>query len=97
MTFRYEEKVNIYHHDKNSRSLSALSKQFVMDNADLKCLIRLMNRYGIDVVKRRGKTYYYPELKQEVIDKVLVYKQSIKQATLDDALSTPSILSIGRK
>lgn len=44
MTFRYDDKVEIYHHYKNGRSLSVLSKQFGRDKANLKYLIRLMER-----------------------------------------------------
>jgi len=42
----------------------------------LKYIVRLIDRYGIGIVKKEKNTYYPPELKQEMIDKVLVDGQS---------------------
>ena len=36
-------------------------------------MIKLIDRYGIEIVKKRKRiSYYSPELKQEIIDKVLL-------------------------
>ncbi|EGJ44833.1 IS861 transposase [Streptococcus sanguinis SK1059] len=35
-------------------------------------MIRLIDRYGLEIVKKRKNSYYSPELKQEMIDKVLL-------------------------
>ena len=40
-------------------------------------MIKLIDRYGIEIVKKEGKNCYYsPELKQEIIDKVLLESRS---------------------
>lgn len=35
-----------------------------------------MDRYGVEIVKRNKNIYYPPELKQKIIDKVLIDGQS---------------------
>ena len=35
-------------------------------------MIKLIDRYGIEIVKKGKNCYYSPELKQEIIDKVLL-------------------------
>ena len=71
MKLTYEDKVQIYELRKQGFSYSRLADTFGIDARNLTYIIKLIERYGLEIVKRRKKNYYSPELKQEMIDKVL--------------------------
>ena len=71
MKLTYEDKVQIYELRKQGFSHSKLSDMFDIQKSNLKYMIKLIDRYGLEIVKKRKKNYYSPELKQEMIDKVL--------------------------
>ena len=70
MKLSYEDKVQIYDLRQKGTSWPSLSKQFSVAESRLKYIVRLIDRYGIGIVKKEKNTYYPPELKQEMIDKV---------------------------
>ncbi|KXU16163.1 Mobile element protein [Streptococcus oralis] len=76
MKLSYEDKVQIYEVRKQGSSLSQLSSKYCVEFSNLKYMIRMINRYGLEVVKKGKNSYYSPELKQEMIDKVLIEGQS---------------------
>lgn len=86
MKLSYEDKVQIYELRQNGNSLNSLSKQFGIAQSGIKYMIRLIERYGLSIVKKEKNNYYSPELKQEMIDKVLLDKQSALSVSLDYAL-----------
>ena len=92
MKLTYEDKIQIYELRKQGRSFKELSKRFGVDVSGLKYMVRLIERYGIEIVKKGKNRYYSPELKEEIINKVLLEGRSRKSVSLDYALPNPSLL-----
>ena len=66
MKLNYEDKVQIYELRKQGQSFKKLSKRFSVDVSGLKYMMKLIDRYGIeDIVKKGMNRYYSPELKQQ--------------------------------
>ena len=79
MKLTYEDKIQIYILRKQGRSFKELSKRFGVDVSGLKYMVRLIERYGIEIVKKGKNRYYSPELKEEIINKVLLKGRSRKK------------------
>ena len=71
MKLTYEDKVQIYELRNQGYSLEQLSNKFGINISNLSYIIKLIDRYGIEIAKKGKNRYYFPELKQEMIDKVL--------------------------
>ncbi|MFS9140227.1 IS3 family transposase [Streptococcus infantis] len=92
MKLTYEDKIQIYELRKQGQSFKQLSNQFGINISNLKYMIKLIDRYGIEIVKKGKNCYYSPELKQEIIDKVLLEGCSQIRASLDYALPSVGML-----
>ncbi len=92
MKLTYEDKVQIYELRKQGESFRLLSKQFGINRTNLQYMIKLMDRYGIESVKKGKNRYYSSELKTEIINKVLLKGRSLRSVSLDYALPNPSLL-----
>lgn len=54
MKLNYEDKIKIYELRQNGVSIKSLSKQFGIAASGLQYMIRLIDRYGIDIVKKHS-------------------------------------------
>ena len=92
MKLTYEDKVQIYELRNQGYSLEQLSNKFEINISNLSYMIKLINRYGIEIAKKRKNRYYSPKLKREMIDKVLIVGRSLRCVSLDYTLPNPSLL-----
>ena len=92
MKLTYKDKVQIYELRKQGRTFKEISNIFGITIPNLQYMIKLIDRYGIEIVKKGKNCYYSPELKQEIIDKVLLEGHSQIRASLDYALPSVGML-----
>ncbi|CTJ04192.1 degenerate transposase, partial [Streptococcus pneumoniae] len=57
MKLTYDDKVQIYELRKQGYNLEKLSNKFGINNSNLRYMIKLIDRYGIEFVKK-GKNRY---------------------------------------
>ncbi len=83
MKLTYEDKVQIYELRKQGKSFKWLSNRYGVSVSSLKYMMSLIDRYGIEVVRKKKNHYYSPELKQEMIEKVLLHGRSRRSVCID--------------
>ena len=92
MKLTYEDKIQIYQLRKQGFSLKNLSKIYNVTVRNLDYLVQFIDRYGIESVKKGKNRYYSPELKKEIMDKVLLEGRSQLSVSMDYALKSRGLL-----
>ncbi|WP_130883971.1 IS3 family transposase [Streptococcus pneumoniae] len=92
MKLSYDDKVQIYELRKQGYSLEKLSNKFGINNSNLRYMIKLIDRYGIEFGKKGKNRYYSPVLKQEMINKVLHENWPQDRVSLEYALPNRGML-----
>lgn len=63
MKLTYEDKVQIYELRKQGQGFKELSNIFGINFPNLRYMIKLIDHYGIEFVKKGKNRYYSPKLK----------------------------------
>ena len=63
MKLTYEDKVQIYKLKKQGFSYSQLTDMYSIQKSNLKYMIKLIDRYGIEIAKKVKNRYCFPKLK----------------------------------
>ncbi|MEZ7640977.1 IS3 family transposase [Streptococcus sp. 20925_1_24] len=92
MKLTYDDKVQIYELRKQGYSLEKLSNKFGINNSNIRYMIKLIDCYGIEFVKKGKNRYYSPDLKQEMIHKVLHEGWTKDRVSLEYGLPSRTIL-----
>ena len=92
MKLTYEDKIQIYQLRKQGISLKKLSKNYNVTVRNLDYLVQFIDRYGIESVKKGKNRYYSPELKKEIMEKVLLEGRSQLSVSMDYALKSRGLL-----
>ena len=93
MKLTYEDKIEIYQLRKQGEIFKNLSQKYNITVANIKYLVRLIDRYGIEIAKKEKNRYYSLELKQEIIDKVLLEGHSQLSVCIEYGLPNRGLLS----
>ncbi len=93
MKLTYEDKIEIYQLRKQGESLKNLSKKYDIADSNIKYLVRLIDQYGIEIAKKGKQRYYSPELKLEIMNKVLLEGHSQLSVCIEYALPNRGLLS----
>ncbi|WP_142358199.1 IS3 family transposase [Streptococcus mitis] len=92
MKLTYDDKVQIYELRKQGYSLEKLSNKFGINNSNIRYMIKLIDRYEIEFVKKGKNRYYSPDFKQEMIHKVLHEGWTKDRVSLEYGLPSRTIL-----
>lgn len=87
-----DQKIEIYQKRKAGITVSNLSKEYSVNVDNIKYLIRLVDMHGIDILRKAKNRYYLPELKLEIMNKVLMDRQSMTSTAIEYGLPNKGIL-----
>ena len=89
----YEDKISIYQKRKEGMSIVSLSNKYNVREAGIYYLISLIDKHGVDILKKSKNKVYEKYEKQDAIDRVLINGEAIWAVALDIGLPSKSILS----
>ena len=87
-----EDKIEIYEKKKKGETISSLAKSFNVYESTINYLIALIKKHGYDILRNSKNRYYYREFKLQIINRVLVNYESVRQVAIDIGLPAPSTL-----
>ena len=88
----YEDRIEIYTKRKNGTSAINLSKQYGINVNKINYLVSLIDRNGLDVLRKNKNKYYNIKEKERIINRVLIDLETIRFVSIDEGLLSDGIL-----
>lgn len=88
-----EQKIEIYHKRRTGAALQKLAIEYNIRRENIAYLIRLIDKHGEGILRSEANRYYSPILKEEIINKVLLNKQSVYSIAIEYGLSSVGMLT----
>ena len=89
----YEDKINLYTDRKKGLTISALVSKYNVRHEIVEYLTRLIDKHGIDILSRSKNRYYSPYKKEQIINRVLIGKESRNSVAIDEGLPSSGMLA----
>ena len=87
-----EQKIELYKKRKEGYSLPSLSKEYQINKKNIKYLVRLLDRHGIDILRKDKNRKFSKIQKEEIVNRVLIHKQSIIETSIEYGLFSDGML-----
>ena len=85
--------LNLYKERKNGKSIHTLCSKYKICDTRVEYLIRLIDKHGIEILRKNKNKYYTPFQKEEIINRVLINNESITSVAIDEGLLSKSMLN----
>ena len=88
----YEQRISIYNERKHGTSISTLSKKYNVRENVIQYMVCLIDKHGIDVL-RKDKNMFYPKYKkEEIINRVLIGGEPVWSVAIDEGIQNDGTL-----
>jgi len=88
----YEQRISIYNERKQGISISTLSKKYNVRENVIQYMVCLIDKHGIDIL-RKDKNMFYPKYKkEEIINRVLIGGEPVWAVAIDEGIQNDGTL-----
>jgi transposase len=88
----YEDKIEIYYKKKNGQSRYSLAKEYHIRDCNISYLVRLIDKHGFDILRKKKNRKYSKFEKEEAINRVLIDGESKISVAIDLGLPRDGML-----
>ena len=88
----YEDRIEIYTKRKNGTSAINLARQYGVHVNKIHYLISLVDRNGLDIIRRNKNRYYSIKEKERIINRVLMDFEPVRFVSIDEGLISDGML-----
>lgn|SRR5574344_673732 len=88
----YKDKVNIYNDKQKGLSYKSISLKYKIRDNHIKYLVRLIDKHGVTILKKKNNNKYSSSEKERIINRVLLNNESTFSVAIDEGLPGDGLL-----
>lgn len=89
----YEDKINLYNDRKSGLSIQSLVTKYNIRHENIEYLVRLIDKNGLDILRKTKNKYYSPCEKERIINRVLLSNESRNSVAIEEGLTSSGMLA----